>query len=128
MYDALLGGSHNFEVDRVAADQAAALVPDLPKVAMSNRMFLRRAVRHLIHAGIRQFLDIGAGIHRRQHPQGRPAGRPAVPRRVHRHRRPHRALDLQPPRSDRPTIDLTHQRIKRRPILGGLITEYERAA
>jgi transposase InsO family protein len=43
-------------------------------------------------------------------------------------RRPHRALDLQPPRPDRPAIDLTHQRIKRRPVLGGLITEYERAA
>jgi putative transposase len=42
--------------------------------------------------------------------------------------RPHRSLDLQPPRPDRPAIDLTHQRIKRRPILGGLITEYERAA
>jgi putative transposase len=43
-------------------------------------------------------------------------------------RRPHRALQLQPPRSDRPAADLTHQRIKRRPILGGLITQYERAA
>jgi putative transposase len=43
-------------------------------------------------------------------------------------RRPHRALDLQPPRPDRPAIDLTHQRITRRPVLGGLITEYERAA
>jgi transposase len=43
-------------------------------------------------------------------------------------RRPHRALQLQPPRSDRPVVDLTHERIKRRPVLGGLITEYERAA
>jgi transposase InsO family protein len=43
-------------------------------------------------------------------------------------RRPHRSLDLQPPRSDRPPADLTYQRIKRRPVLGGLITEYERAA
>jgi putative transposase len=43
-------------------------------------------------------------------------------------RRPHRALQLRPPRSDRPVIDLTHERIKRRPVLGGLITEYERAA
>jgi hypothetical protein len=42
--------------------------------------------------------------------------------------RPHRALQLQPPRSDRPVIDLTHEQIKRRPVLGGLITEYERAA
>jgi transposase InsO family protein len=42
--------------------------------------------------------------------------------------RPRRALQLQPPRSERPAIDLTHERIKRRPVLGGLITEYERAA
>jgi putative transposase len=43
-------------------------------------------------------------------------------------RRPHRSLDLQPPRSDRPPVDPTHHGIKRRPVLGGLITEYERAA
>ena len=43
-------------------------------------------------------------------------------------RRPHRALQLQPPRSDRPVVDLTHERIRRGPVLGGLIVEYERAA
>jgi transposase InsO family protein len=43
-------------------------------------------------------------------------------------RRPHRALQLQPPRSDRPAVDLSHERIKRRPVLGELINEYERAA
>jgi transposase InsO family protein len=43
-------------------------------------------------------------------------------------RRPHRALHLLPPRSNHPTPDLNHQRINRRPILGGLINEYERAA
>jgi putative transposase len=43
-------------------------------------------------------------------------------------RRPHRALQLQPPRCDQPVIDLTHERIKRRPVLGGLINQYERAA
>lgn len=62
MYDALLGGSHNFEVDRRAAAGAAAKVPDLPLVALSSRAFLRRAVRFLVDAGIRQFLDIGSGI------------------------------------------------------------------
>jgi hypothetical protein len=62
MYDALLGGSHNFEVDRNAAAQAVTMVPDLANVAISNRAFLRRAVRYLLGAGIRQFLDIGAGI------------------------------------------------------------------
>ena len=43
-------------------------------------------------------------------------------------RRPHRALQLQPPRGDHPAVDLTHERIKRRPVLGGLINDYERAA
>ncbi|MGV9613095.1 SAM-dependent methyltransferase [Nocardia xishanensis] len=62
MYDALLGGSHNFEVDRKAADLGKQLVPDLPLVALSNRAFLRRAVRYLVNAGVRQFLDIGSGI------------------------------------------------------------------
>jgi SAM-dependent methyltransferase len=62
MYDVLLGGSHNFAVDRQAAAQATAMVPDLPMVAISNRAFLRRAVRHLVASGIRQFIDIGAGI------------------------------------------------------------------
>ena len=43
-------------------------------------------------------------------------------------RRPHRSRDLQPPRPDHPVADLTKERIKRRPILGGLISEYERIA
>lgn len=62
MYDALLGGSHNFAVDREAAARALALVPDLADVARENRAFLRRAVRYLVGAGIRQFVDLGAGI------------------------------------------------------------------
>ncbi|MFD3706662.1 SAM-dependent methyltransferase [Nocardia sp. NPDC058658] len=62
MYDALLGGSHNFAVDREAAELAIKLVPDLPRLALSNRAFLRRAVRFMLDAGIRQFLDIGSGI------------------------------------------------------------------
>ena len=43
-------------------------------------------------------------------------------------RRPHRALQLQPPRPDLPAPDLRHRRIRRRPVLGGLINEYEPAA
>jgi transposase InsO family protein len=43
-------------------------------------------------------------------------------------RRPHRGCRLRPPRPDHPFADLSHQRIKRRPVLGGLINEYERAA
>ena len=43
-------------------------------------------------------------------------------------RRPHRSRQLRPPRPDHPPVDLFHERIKRRPVLGGLISEYERAA
>jgi transposase InsO family protein len=43
-------------------------------------------------------------------------------------RRPHRALQLRPPRPDHFAPDLGHQRIKRRQVLGGLISEYEHAA
>jgi putative transposase len=43
-------------------------------------------------------------------------------------RRPHRALNLRPPRPTHPVMDHSHERITRRPVLGGLINEYERAA
>ena len=43
-------------------------------------------------------------------------------------RRPHRSRQLRPPRPDHPVTDLSQQRIKRRPVLGGLLNEYERAA
>ena len=43
-------------------------------------------------------------------------------------RRPHRSRQLGPPRPDHPVADLSQKRIRRRPVLGGLINEYERAA
>ena len=43
-------------------------------------------------------------------------------------RRPHRGRQLLPPRPDHPVADLSRERIKRRPVLGGLINEYERSA
>ena len=43
-------------------------------------------------------------------------------------RRPHRSRQLRPPRPDHPIADLSCQPIKRRPVLSGLINEYERAA
>ena len=45
------------------------------------------------------------------------------------HSRPHRALSLSPPRPPATVIDLGEQRrVRRKPILGGLTNEYERAA
>ncbi len=43
-------------------------------------------------------------------------------------RRPHRSRQLRPPRPDFPVADLSQKRIKRRPVLSGLLNEYERAA
>jgi putative transposase len=43
-------------------------------------------------------------------------------------RRPHRGRQLRSPRPDHPVADLSRKRIQRRPVLGGLVNEYERAA
>ena len=42
--------------------------------------------------------------------------------------RPHRALQLRPPSPEAPVPEPVHGRIRRRPILGGLINHYEPAA
>ena len=42
--------------------------------------------------------------------------------------RPHRALQLHPPRPESRAPESVHGRIRRRPILGGLINQYEAAA
>jgi hypothetical protein len=43
-------------------------------------------------------------------------------------RGPHRSCELRPPQPAHPVADLSYERIKRRPVLGGLINGYERAA
>jgi O-methyltransferase involved in polyketide biosynthesis len=62
IYDYLLGGFHNFEVDRAAAKKITGLLPDMPLYMRTNRTFLRRIVRFLTDQGIDQFLDLGSGI------------------------------------------------------------------
>ncbi|MEM8534174.1 MAG: SAM-dependent methyltransferase [Chloroflexota bacterium] len=62
MYDYFLGGSHNFIVDRKAADQVLNIYPDTALIARVNRAFLQRVVKYLLRQGINQFLDIGSGI------------------------------------------------------------------
>lgn len=62
MYDYVLGGYHNFAVDRQFAEQIEKVAPGSTATARANRAFVRRSVRWLVNAGIRQFLDIGSGI------------------------------------------------------------------
>ncbi|MEN3541026.1 SAM-dependent methyltransferase [Microbispora sp. ZYX-F-249] len=62
MYDYYLGGKDNFAADREAAEKIIEILPNLPDIARENREFLIRAVTYLSRQGIRQFLDVGAGL------------------------------------------------------------------
>ena len=62
IYDYLLGGCHNFAIDRETAEKAMAAGRSSALPARANRSFLRRAVRFMVSEGIDQFLDLGSGI------------------------------------------------------------------
>jgi SAM-dependent methyltransferase len=62
VYDYVLGGYHNFAADREFVEQALKVWPEAAAVGHANRAFVRRSVRWLVDAGIRQFLDLGSGI------------------------------------------------------------------
>jgi trans-aconitate methyltransferase len=63
VYDYFLGGKDNYPADRELAQKILAILPDTADVCRGNRKFLQRAVRFLAgEAGLRQFLDIGAGL------------------------------------------------------------------
>ena len=63
LYDYYLGGTEWFEVDRIAAEKVRAAAPYVEQAAWANRGFLQRAARWLAaEAGIRQLIDIGAGL------------------------------------------------------------------
>jgi hypothetical protein len=62
MYDYMLGGYHNFAVDREYAKRIEEAAPGSTAAVRANRAFVARSVRWLVDAGIRQFLDVGAGI------------------------------------------------------------------
>jgi O-methyltransferase involved in polyketide biosynthesis len=61
--DYLLSGKDNSAADRQVAQQLMAAVPDIAGIARDNKSFVGRVVRFLAgEAGIRQFLDLGAGL------------------------------------------------------------------
>jgi O-methyltransferase involved in polyketide biosynthesis len=62
IYDYVLGGKDNFEVDRVAAEKMLEGNPSLRVSMRANRRFMIKAVRYLASHGLRQFLDIGTGL------------------------------------------------------------------
>jgi len=63
VYDYWLGGKDNFAADRELAESIARFLPIMPAKVRVNRAFLGRVVRYLAEVeGIRQFLDVGAGL------------------------------------------------------------------
>jgi len=63
VYDYMLGGTDNYEVDRRAADAGEDLQPGSYALTRNNRRYLERVVRYLAgECGIRQFIDHGAGL------------------------------------------------------------------
>ncbi|MEU4894844.1 SAM-dependent methyltransferase [Streptomyces sp. NPDC044780] len=62
IYDYLLGGKNNYEVDRDAGDRLIDAAPEVRLGVQANRAFLRRAVRYVVGSGVRQLLDIGTGL------------------------------------------------------------------
>jgi hypothetical protein len=58
-----LGGTDNYPVDQEAGEQYREIFPGIVDVARLSRGFLTRAVAYLAgDAGMRQFLDVGAGL------------------------------------------------------------------
>jgi hypothetical protein len=62
VYDYYLGGTANWSIDRKFGDQVMARFPLVRDIALANRLCLNRVVRHLSKLGVRQFLDVGAGV------------------------------------------------------------------
>jgi hypothetical protein len=63
VYDYMLGGTDNYAVDRMAAEQAERMMPGTMALARNNRRYMERVVRYLAaDCGIRQFIDNGSGL------------------------------------------------------------------
>ncbi|RDI65519.1 SAM-dependent methyltransferase [Nocardia pseudobrasiliensis] len=62
VYDYLLGGRNNYSVDRLVAEQMIEAIPDIRAIAAANRQFVLLATTTAAQAGVRQFIDLGAGI------------------------------------------------------------------
>jgi hypothetical protein len=62
IYDYLLGGKDNYLVDQEAGDALIVAAPEVRPGVRANRDFMHRAVRYVVGSGVRQILDIGAGL------------------------------------------------------------------
>jgi hypothetical protein len=62
IYDYVLGGNHNFEVDRKAAEKVLAVLPNFRQVARLIRWFIQVAVEMVTADGFTRFVDFASGL------------------------------------------------------------------
>jgi O-methyltransferase involved in polyketide biosynthesis len=62
VWDYWLGGKDNFAADRALAEKMLEIHPVSAQMARENRGFLGRAVNYVAACGVRQFIDVGAGL------------------------------------------------------------------
>lgn len=62
LYDAYLGGTNHTAAERDVADKLRTMLPELEALISANRAFHQRATRWLAEQGLRQFVDLGAGL------------------------------------------------------------------
>jgi len=67
IYDYVLGGTDNYEVDRVAAQQIIAKMPAYPRWARLNRAFLGYVGRRWASESRARVLDLGSGLPKQGH-------------------------------------------------------------
>jgi hypothetical protein len=62
IYDYLIGGEHNFALDRQFAETLRSRIPRIGDYARECRLFMGRAVKWAAEHGHTQFVDIGSGL------------------------------------------------------------------
>ncbi len=62
IFDYLVGGTANFEVDRQAAEEMLNILPSLRKWIRLRRAFIQEAAQILHAEGFTQFLDLASGM------------------------------------------------------------------
>ena len=67
VYDYTLGGSHNFEADRQAAEFMFSLLPSTQKWVRMLRAFLQEAATRLWEEGFTHFIDYASGLPTEDH-------------------------------------------------------------
>lgn len=62
VYDFLVGGKENYQVDRDAAAELLAQVPDLPLTVAAMEAFISRSIARLAGEGLDQFLQVSNAV------------------------------------------------------------------